>query len=73
MAVNYDKLWEILRKKNWTRTKMREKAKMSKNALARMGKGEVLKMETLNRICNVLNVTVDDILDYEPDSEEEQE
>jgi len=32
--------------------------------MAKMGKNEIVKMETLVRICKVLNCTVDDILEY---------
>ena len=69
MAVSYDRLWHILIDKHWSKTKLIKEAKISTNAMAKMGKGQDVRVETLVKICSVLNCTIDDILEIIPDDE----
>ena len=64
MKVNYDKLWKLMIDKKINKTHLSEKAGITTNEMAKMGKNETVKMETLVRICKVLNCTVDDIIEY---------
>ena len=48
MAVSYKKLWKLL---------------IATNEMAKMGKDEMVKMETLVKICKVLDCKLDDIVD----------
>ena len=50
--------------KKINKTQLSEKAGITTNEMAKMGKNEMVKMETLVRICKVLNCTVDDIVEY---------
>ena len=50
--------------KKINKTQLSEKAGITTNEMAKMGKNEIVKMETLVRICKVLNCTVDDTLEY---------
>ena len=40
MNVSFNKLWKLLIDKNTTRTKLRTEAKVSSNAMAKLGKNE---------------------------------
>ncbi|MBQ7360624.1 MAG: helix-turn-helix transcriptional regulator [Lachnospiraceae bacterium] len=64
MLVNYNKLWKRLIDKNMNKTKLREKAQISTNAIAKLGKNEFVSMETLAKICIALECGVDDILEF---------
>ena len=64
MQVNYDKLWKLMIDKKINKTQLSEKAGITTNEMAKMGKNEMVKMETLVRVCKVLNCTVDDIVEY---------
>ena len=64
MQVNYDKLWKLMIDKKINKTQLSEKAGITTNEMAKMGKNEMVKMETLVRICKVLDCTVDDIIEY---------
>jgi putative transcriptional regulator len=64
MAVNYDKLWKMMIDKKINKTQLSEKAKITTNEMAKMGKNEIVKTETLLKICNVLNCKLDDIVEY---------
>ena len=47
MSVCYDKLWKILVDKRMNRTELKDKAGISFNVLAKMGKGEPVSLESL--------------------------
>jgi len=64
MSVSYKKLWKILIDRDMSKTKLCKEAKISTNAMAKMGKGEDVRMETLIKICKVLDCKIDDIVDY---------
>ena len=50
-----------------TKTQLREAANITTNAIANLGKNESVPVETLEKICGVLDCTIDDIMDFEPD------
>ena len=64
MAVNYDKLWKIMIDKKINKTQLSEKAKITTNEMAKMGNNEIVKTETLLKICNVLNCKLDDVIEF---------
>lgn len=64
MQVNYDKLWKLMIDRKINKTQLSEKAGITTNEMAKMGKNEMVKMETLVRICKVLDCTLDDIIEY---------
>ena len=63
MAVRYDKLWDILRERNMLKTDLIREAKITTNAMARLGKNEDVRVEVLAKICNTLGCTLDDIIE----------
>lgn len=69
MIVCYDKLWKLLIDKKMKRTDLIKQAKISTNVLARMGKEEPISMESIGKICQLLQCTVDDILEFKNDDE----
>ncbi len=64
MVVCYDKLWKLLIDKKMKRTDLVKQAKISTNVLARMGREEPVSMESVGKICRLLECTVDDILEF---------
>lgn len=65
MAVNYQKLWDILTDRSITRSELREVAGITANAMVKLGKNESVQVEVLAKICRVLNCTMDEILEIE--------
>ena len=51
MQVNYDRLWKLMIDKKINKTQLSEKAGITTNEMAKMGKNEMVKMETLVKIC----------------------
>ena len=68
MAVCYNKLWKILIDRGMSKTELIKSAKISTNAMAKLGKNEDVRVEVLVKICGVLNCYIDDIMEIIPDS-----
>lgn len=67
MAVCYNKLWKLLIDRDMSKTELIKAAKISTNAMAKLGKNEDVRVEVLVKICGVLNCSIDDILDIIPE------
>ena len=67
MSVRYDKLWKKLTDRNMSKTKLCQEARISTNAMAKMGKGQGVRTETLIKVCKVMKCKIDDLIDYEID------
>lgn len=59
MAVSYNKLWKLLIDKNMNKTQLCKKAKISTNAMAKLGKNEDVRVEVLTKVCVELGCTMD--------------
>lgn len=64
MGVTYGKLWKLLEEKRMKKIELQRKAGISGNILARMGRNEYISMESVEKICNVLDCRTDDILEF---------
>lgn len=68
MAVCYNKLWKLLIDKKMTKTQLCKAAKVSTNAVAKMGRDEDVRVEVLVKICSALNCNIEDIMEIVPDN-----
>ena len=59
IVQNYDR--------GMSKTELIKAAKISTNAMAKLGKNEDVRVEVLVKICGVLNCSIDDILDIIPE------
>ena len=60
---SYTKLWKLLVERGMTKEQLRVAAKLSPNTISAMGSGEVISGKMLERICEVLSVTPDEIME----------
>lgn len=51
-------------------TDMMHRANISPNVLARLGKGAPVSMESMEKICKVLNCNIGDVMEFVPDNED---
>lgn len=72
MAVNYNRLWKLLIDLNMSKTELREKAGITTNALAKMGRNENVSTEVLCKICNALNCRLEDVVEIITENEVQQ-
>lgn len=61
---SYNKLWKLMIDKKMNKTQLRDAAKITSNAMAKLGRDESVPVETLEKICRVLECTIDDIMDF---------
>ncbi len=64
MAVCYDKLLHMLIDKKMTTTQLKEKAGFSSNIIMRIKQEKYISMDSIERICKIMNCGVDDILEF---------
>lgn len=64
MAVSYNGLWKILIDKNLQRKDLTEELNISSTTIAKMGKGEQVSMNVLERICTYLDCNIGDIMRF---------
>ena len=64
-TMNYDKLWKLLIDKKMMKKDLIEKAEISTNAMAKMGKGGDVSTNVLRKICLALDCELDDIVEIE--------
>jgi len=70
MAISYDKLWKILIDKKMNKTDLRTLASLSTNTLAKLSKNEIVDMQSLLKICDTLNCSLSDVVEYTPDAKD---
>ena len=71
MNVSYNKLWKLMIDQNINKTQLKNKARLSTNVIAKLGKNEFVSIETLCKLCKVLNCNIGDIVDYVSDEGED--
>ena len=71
MAISYNRLWKRLIDLDLSKTDMMRRANISTNVLARLGKGAPVSMESMEKICKVLNCNIGDVMEFVPDNENE--
>ena len=64
MAVNYDKLFNELSKRNMKESTLIKEAGFSANIMTRIRRNQYVSLESIESICRVLNCKVEDILDF---------
>lgn len=65
MAVSYNGLWKKLIDKKLQKKNLTEKLNISSATVAKMGKGEKVSMDVLERICRYLDCDLGDIASFE--------
>ena len=63
VIFSYAKLWKLIIDKNINKTQLKEKAQISTNAVAKMGKNEPVSMETIGKVCCALECEIGDIIE----------
>ena len=72
MAVSYKKLFHLLIDKGMTNAELMEKGGFSANIITRLKRNNYVSLDSIEKICRVLNCGVDDILEFLPNNVEEE-
>ena len=62
--VSYNKLWKLLIDKGINKTQLKDKAGISTNAIAKLGRNETVSLSTLEKICLTLDCSIEDIVEF---------
>ncbi len=73
MAVSYKKLFHMLIDRNMTAAELQKEAGYSANISTRMRRDEYVSLESMEKICRVLDCKVDDVVEFVPDKENEED
>jgi len=73
MAVSYKKLFHMLIDRNMTAAELQKEAGYSANISTRMRRNEYVSLDSIEKICRVLNCKVDDIVEFLPEEENDLE
>ena len=65
MTVSYNGLWKLLIDKNLKKSDLVEQVGLSSSTVAKMGKGEKVSMDVLEKICEYLDCNVGDVMSFE--------
>ncbi len=63
ILLSYSKLWKLMIEKEINKTQLHDMANISTNAVAKMSKNKAVSLDTLGKICYVLNCDIGDIVE----------
>jgi DNA-binding Xre family transcriptional regulator len=72
MGVNYKRLWKLLIDKDMKKRDLKEAANLSPSLMSSLNQNKSVTVNTLSRICAVLNCRIEDIMEITPRNEEEK-
>lgn len=73
MAVSYNGLWKMLIDKKMYKKDLAVELNISSATMAKMGKGENVSLEVLEKICRYMDCNIGDIMSFEKENKDEKE
>lgn len=64
MSFSYKPLWKLLIDREMTKKQLMQATGISKSTMDKMGRGEQVSMDILDRICNCLRCDIGDVISY---------
>ena len=64
MSFNYDGLWSVAFNRKISNTQLRDLVGISNSTLSKLSKNETVSMEILGRICETLDCSIEDVVEY---------
>lgn len=72
MAVTYKKLWKLLIDRDMKKNDLEREAKLTHYSLGLLSQSKDVSTDVLCKICDTLNCSVEDIMEFVPDENEEK-
>jgi DNA-binding Xre family transcriptional regulator len=66
-VIKYDKLWETMKKRGVTQYDLYTHHNVTTSLLDRLRHNKNVEMYTIDRLCNILQCRVEDIMEHFPD------
>lgn len=64
MAFTYKPLWKLLIDKEMNKKELMQATGISKSTIDKMGRGEIVSLEVIDRICNYFGCRVEDVVEH---------
>lgn len=64
MAVSYKKLWKHLIDKDMKKSQLEKETKITHYSMTKLSKGFDVSTDVLKKICDTLDCTIDDIVEF---------
>lgn len=64
--IKYDRLWKLVEKKGLSQYKLLQSG-ISHSTLMRLKKNQSVNVETIDKLCAILNCRVEDLMEFFPD------
>ncbi len=65
--IKYDRLWVTMKAKGISQYDLYTKYNVNRSQLDRLRKNKNVQINTIDKLCNILNCSVEDILEHIPD------
>lgn len=65
VKICYNGLWKLLMDNEMQKKDLIDKIGVSSTTIAKMGKGEKVSLDVLERICNYFNCNIGDVMSFE--------
>ena len=62
-SISYNRLWKLLIDKRTNKNELRNRLNISPSTIAKMGKNEYVKLETLAKIADYFDVQIGDLVE----------
>jgi DNA (cytosine-5)-methyltransferase 1 len=63
MDISYNKLWKLLIDKGLNKTQLSKETGISSSTISKLGKNEQISMDSMLKICKVLDCDIGDIVE----------
>ena len=68
MKISYNNLWKILIDRNMQKKVLIDELGISSTTIAKMGKGEKVSLDVLERICLYFDCNIGDVISFEKEN-----
>ncbi len=65
--IRFDRLWKTMEEKRFTTYRLREQCGIDSKTIRRLKANENIETKTLNKLCEALGCTLNDIAEYVED------
>ena len=64
LAISYKPLWKLLIDRDLTKKALMQDTGISKSTVDKMGRGENVSLEIIDRICKQLDCNISEVIEY---------
>lgn len=66
--IHFDRLWKTMEEKNVSTYQLRERCGIDSKTIRRLKANDNMETKTLNKLCEALGCSLDEIAEYIPDT-----